>query len=334
MNLASLIRDRLGELGLTRTGMVVAVSGGADSVALLRAVADADSTGPLVAAHLNHQLRGDESDEDERFVRDLHAGLVSAGSRDLDLAVDRMPIAEMAAAEGANLEALARRERYHWLASVAKKFGVPAVVTGHTADDQAETILHRVLRGTGLQGLRGIAVRRPLEAGIELVRPMLAATRSDVLTYLCDLGQPFREDRSNTDCRFTRNRIRHEILPLLKADVSSNTVALLRQLAEHASAVFDEIEARATALLHECERPAAGPLRILDAEMLASAPLDLAREALRSLWRREGWPRDRIRFHDWDLLVAVARGELTALDLAGGVHARRHGRMLQVGLRS
>ena len=129
---------------LARSGIgpagVAAVSGGPDSVALLRALVAVRGdcpAGPLVIAHLNHRLRGPEADADEEFVRALHAALVAAGARSLELRCHRADVAALAAAEGANVEAVARRVRYAWLAQVAQEAGVPWVATGHTADDQA-----------------------------------------------------------------------------------------------------------------------------------------------------------------------------------------------------
>src|SRR5262245_40439606 len=158
-------------------GTVVAVSGGPDSVALLHALLALRRRGrPLVIAHLNHHLRGAESDGDETFVRDLPARLVADRYADVRLRCDHLAVGARAPAAGDNLEAVARRLRYDWLAGVARTAGVSVVVTGHTADDQAETVLHRLLRGTGLRGLRGIAGRRPLAPDVEVVRPLLTTT--------------------------------------------------------------------------------------------------------------------------------------------------------------
>src|SRR5207253_9701726 len=131
----------------------------------------------------------------------------------LALRCDRIDVRSTAGTD--NLEATARRVRYDWLSGVARVTGCSWVATGHTADDQAETVLHRLLRGTGLQGLRGIASRRPLAEGVEVVRPLLDVTRTEVLTFLQAEHQPARQERSNADLRFTRNRIRHGLLPHL-----------------------------------------------------------------------------------------------------------------------
>src|SRR5207248_1007280 len=111
----------------------------------------------------------------------------------------RLAVTERLCSEGGNLEDVARRLRYDWLTEVARTADVGWVATGHTASDQAETVLHRLLRGSGLHGLRGVAVRRSLAAGIDLVRPLLGVTRTEVRTYLEGLGQPWRHDESNDD---------------------------------------------------------------------------------------------------------------------------------------
>jgi tRNA(Ile)-lysidine synthase len=343
MALIDAIREQLTRLRVMPSGLVVAVSGGADSVALLLALTklrpsplggrgDGGEGGePIVIAHLNHCLRGDESDGDEQFVRQLHADLVNLGARSLELAVARIDVAALAAQSGGNLEATARRERYRWLAETALRFNHSRVATGHTADDQAETVLHRLLRGTGLQGLRGIAVRRELQPGIELIRPMLTATRADVLAFLRENDHSYREDRSNADLTYTRNRIRHELLPLLTANYNQSLVSHLGQLAEQASEVFSELERQAGELLQTCELPPAGPLRILDAVKLARASRQMVREALRLLWQREQWSRDGMTFQDWDRAAAVALGELPAVDLPGRISVRRKGSVVQLG---
>ncbi len=311
-------------------GLVVAVSGGPDSVALARAVAETCGGRPLVLAHLNHQLRGADSDADEAFVAALHATL-AARVPDVRLCSERRDVGEQARREGANLEALARRVRYGWLAEAARREGMRWVLTGHTADDQAETVLHRLLRGAGLQGLRGIAARRPLDGEVSAVRPLLGTTRAEVLAYLSSLGQPYREDASNRDLRHTRNCIRHDLLPHLAAHYNPAVVAVLGRLAAQAEETFAALEEEARALLRAAELPRAGALCILDRAALAAAPRHRVRDVFRLLWAREGWPLNGMGYRDWQRLVDLATGRATALDLAGGVHARRCDRVIQVG---
>jgi tRNA(Ile)-lysidine synthase len=317
-------------------GVVVAVSGGADSVALLRALDEArDARAPvlLLIAHLNHQLRGEESNRDEEFVAALHAQFVREGRPHLALAQTRVDVAGLARAESENLEAVARRERYRWLAEVARANGARWIATGHTANDQAETVLHRLMRGTGLRGLRGIAYQRPLGPGVSVVRPLLQATRAEILDYLHGLSQPYREDSSNRDPRFTRNRIRHELLPQLARDYSPAIIEVLARLARQADDVYRLEEAAALALLADAERPRAGDRLIFDHRTLLAAPRHRVREMFRQVWEREGWPVGRMDQATWERLADVARGVINAVDLPGGLHARRRERVVQIGFR-
>jgi tRNA(Ile)-lysidine synthase len=315
-------------------GLAVAISGGPDSVALTLAAAAArgpNAASPLVLAHLNHQLRGNASDEDEEFVAALHRQLQAAGVSGLRLRIERLAIATLARCEGENLEAVARRERYRWLATIAKQEGVCWVATGHTADDQAETVLHRLVRGTGLQGLRGIASRRPLEAGISLVRPLLQTTRAEVLEYLQERGQSFREDQSNHDPRYTRNRIRAQLLPLLTRDYNPAVVATLGRLAAQAEEAFALQEELATELLNAAQKPRAGELCVLDRTRLCESPRLLTREALRQLWATQRWPLGEMGFDAWDRLLKVVWGEAAAVDLPGGIRAWTRPHVVLIG---
>ena len=204
--------------------VMVAVSGGADSVALLLALRAITQqvAGQLVVAHFNHRLRGAESDGDERFVRQLcqHAEIgCTVAHADGALA-----------STGDGVEAAARQQRYEFLRAAANHRGARYVVTAHTADDQAETVLHRVVRGTGLAGLSGIPISRRLSEMTTIIRPLLSARRSAVLAYLHDRQQPFREDSSNELVVFTRNRIRHQLLPLLEQQFNPQVVPSLLHL--------------------------------------------------------------------------------------------------------
>lgn len=302
---------------------VVAVSGGADSVALLRALA-ACGFMPLSVAHVNHQLRGAESDADEAFVRELAAALgVPCRVKSVDVA-----------ALGGNVESTARRVRYEFFAEVVAEAGATWVATGHTADDQAETVLHRLVRGTGIQGLRGIAacgIASGAKPQAAIIRPLLTVTRAEILVYLTELGQPFREDSSNADPRFTRNRIRHELLPLLRT-FNPEVVSLLARLASHAADAHEIITAHAAAVLAKAERPLAGGTVILDATALGPSPA-VIRAVLRIVWEREGWPMDQMNADAWDRACEVVAGTTAAWDFPAGVTMRHAGRVVQVGRR-
>ena len=328
---------------------VVAVSGGADSVALLRALCAVPLKG-LVVAHVNHRLRGADSDADEAFVRELCTALGA------ECRVKSADVAALAA--GDNLESTARRVRYEFFAAVAKEIGAAWIATAHTADDQAETVLHRLIRGTGLQGLRGIArskwavgsgqwaetertedreqkteggsaatAHRPLPTA-HLLRPLLALTRADVLAHLAAIGQAHREDASNADTRFTRNRIRHEVLPLLKT-FNPDIVSALAHLAEHAHEAHEVVTSAAAELLSKAERPRAANTIVLDAATLGSSRC-LIRALLRLVWEREGWPMDDMTFDAWERAVEIALRNVGAWDFPGGVTVRHAGRVVQI----
>ncbi len=299
-------------------------------MALLRALLElwpSADAGGLVLAHLNHQLRGAESDADEGLLREQFRTWQRPG---LALCCARRDVAGLAREARGNLEDVARQVRYRWLTDIAQQHKAAWVATGHTADDQAETVLHRLLRGTGLKGLRGIAAQRPLTAGIRLLRPLLAVSRAEVLAYLEEQGQPYRHDRSNDDPGFTRNRIRNELLPYLAEHYNPTIAGVLGRLAEQADEAYRETEESARRLLEECEHPRAHALLYLDRRKLTAAPRSLVREVFRLVWAREGWPMGGMSFNHWDRLAALVQGDIPAADFPGGISAVADGRVLRL----
>jgi len=189
----------------------IGLSGGADSVALLRALAERSGELGLVvhAAHLHHGLRGAEADADLEFARSLAAEL---GIRFHEARVDAAAEAQQ---HGETVEEAARRLRYGWFRILMSETPLDAIATAHTLDDQAETVLAKFLRGAWTEGLSGVYPAVEFAEG-RIVRPLLQTTRPEVEAYLKQLGQSWREDSSNRQLTFTRNRIRHELLPLLE----------------------------------------------------------------------------------------------------------------------
>jgi tRNA(Ile)-lysidine synthase len=317
-----------------RAGLVLAVSGGPDSTALLRAVLLSASGRPfsVVVAHLNHGLRGADGDADAEFVATLCDRLRAQAPR-LLFRGERLDVAALARANHTNLEAEGRRVRYAWLGRLAVECGCRHVATGHTADDQAETVLHRLLRGASLAVLRGIASRRRLVDGVELVRPLLSVTRGEILAFLDRLGQDARLDASNADRRFTRNRIRHELLPLLARDYNPAVARVLARLAEQSAAAHSVVAEAAERLLRAAELPRAGALIVLDPTGLVDAAPYLIGEVLRLVWEREGWPAGEMNAPARERLIAVVVGRTAAVDLPGGIRAVRRDRVVQMGPR-
>ncbi|WP_229775806.1 tRNA lysidine(34) synthetase TilS [Deinococcus ruber] len=212
--------------------VLVAVSGGADSVALLRALHAVGAD--VSAAHFDHGLRP-SSAQDADFVRDLAASL------SLPFATERADVGRIAAQKGWNLEDAARRLRYSFLTRAAKAAGVSGILTAHTRRDVAETVLWQLLRGEAVLG--GIPARRG-----QVERPWLAVSRADIETYLGRLEQPWREDASNADTRFTRNWLRAEVLPLLDARSGGGLEAALLRLARFQAQDDDALNAQVQAI--------------------------------------------------------------------------------------
>jgi tRNA(Ile)-lysidine synthase len=200
------------ELPFSDAAFVVGVSGGADSVSLLLALDELQKSGKfnlrLIAAHFNHGLRGKESDVDEAFVR------VLCSDRKIELSVGRSALKHVS-----NIEQGARIERYDFLRQTALNINAHAVLTGHTVDDQAETLLMNLIRGSGIHGLSGMRTVRELSRdhrNIKLVRPLLTwARRVETENYCRELEVNYRSDTMNEDESFTRVRIRKILLPLL-----------------------------------------------------------------------------------------------------------------------
>ncbi len=264
----------------------VAVSGGADSVALLYLLV---ALAPrwclqLTVLHLDHGLRGAESDEDAQFVASLAAGF------GLPLEAERIDVAGLARARAANLEQVGRDGRREFFSRYLTDGVLERVAQGHTRSDQAETVLFRLLRGTGITGLAGILpVTRE-----GLVRPLIEVDRGEIRSYLGGLGATWREDSSNHDLRFARNRIRHQLLPELERQWNpaiSDALARLAVLARDEEQVWDREVARLAAD-HLTWRPPCALIRPGDLKRL---PRALARRLIRHA-------------------IGLVRGDLTGID--------------------
>jgi tRNA(Ile)-lysidine synthase len=209
-----------------------AVSGGADSVGLLRILLELRQELGIVLSvvHLNHKLRGAESDADEQFVREL------AATHGMEVVCESRDVKAYAAEKKLSLEAAAREVRQASFANCIRG-GLDKVATAHTLDDQAETVLMRIVRGSGFRGLQGIQLRIEVQDEGEevcgaIVRPFLSVRRSAARDYLAEIGQSWREDSSNQDDRFRRNRVRRLLMPLLEREFNPAVAERLAELAE------------------------------------------------------------------------------------------------------
>jgi tRNA(Ile)-lysidine synthase len=282
--------------------VVVGCSGGADSLALLALAVDGGLA--PIAVHVDHGLRAGS---------DREAGNVAHAAARLGAGFDARRVT---VAPGPNLEARARDVRYDALEAARVEHGATAVLVAHTADDQAETVVLNLLRGSGSAGLAGMPTRRG-----RVVRPLLGARRADVRAECARRQLTPWEDPSNDDLAFRRNWIRHEVLPLMERGAGRDLTPLLTRQADVLRAESDFLDALARAAW-----PGEGGARARD---LAALPDPLARRAVRC-WLGPPPPA----LDEVDAVLAVARGERRAVDLAGGrrvhrsagvLHAVRHG---------
>ena len=190
--------------------ILVALSGGADSVALLLSLKEYYPCLKLYACHVNHMLRGSEADRDMNFVKDL------CRNNSIPLEVLSTDVAAYAFEQGLSTELAARNIRYAYFEEVCRKHGINKVATAHTLSDNAETVLFNLTRGSGLQGLCGIPGKRPLCEGIDIIRPLIYVPREEIEEYLASKNQTFVTDSTNLTDDYTRNYFRHNIIPLLK----------------------------------------------------------------------------------------------------------------------
>lgn len=302
--------------------VLCAVSGGADSVALLaglyRLREQLDLT--VYAAHYNHNLRGEESRRDEDFVR----ALVQKRFPDVKLYVGSGDVARRAKEQGAGLEETARAMRYTFLNETARIIGADKIATAHTADDNAETILLHLCRGTGLQGLTGIA---PVRGA--LIRPMLCVTRSEVEAFLQAEGLPHVEDSSNRDEYYARNRVRRQVMPVLEglypgfARRVSENAAALRQDEDYLTRQGRELASRAVCTEDEVAIPAA---------VLAHAPKPVAVRAVRQLLSRLREGDDSCTAAHLEGMLELCRSQAPSgeMHLPGGMLAVREYELLKL----
>jgi tRNA(Ile)-lysidine synthase len=303
----------------------VAVSGGADSVALLRVLLElrAELGLVLVVGHFNHQLRGTDSDADQRFVVEL------AHKLELPFFTGSDNVHEYSRIRKLSLEQAARDLRYRWLHQLAIGENLNVIATGHTLDDQAETVLMKFLRGAGTRGLGSIRPVMMLEHW-PVVRPLLETSRADVERYLASLNQPWREDHTNSDTKLTRNRIRHQLLPLLEQDYNPNIRQSLSETAEIALAEDDFWREHVATLVfrwHEKIRR----MRLQEYEGATTGFLfsgvAVQRLAVKHFLE---WHGITVDFHHVEAVRKCALGDTPTVSLPGGWRAARDGDWLKL----
>lgn len=285
-------------------GILLAVSGGADSIALLEVIRTLVSNGTLAAdlacVHINHQLRGDESEGDETFV------VERATKLELPLVSRTVDVKAFAKVQRLSLETAGRRIRLDCFAEIARARSCNWVATGHQKDDNAETVLQRLRRGTGFRGLGAIRPARQLEDGLWLARPLLNCTRAEIVSYLQTKRLGWREDRTNADCTYTRNHIRHRLLPALQSHTDDSLVDALSDLAASARRLHAHVSTQAEQAASRYVAAADNQVSI-DATALAELPEIVAVELIRLQLPRLGCgERDLTQRHFKNVLQMAA----------------------------
>lgn len=246
------VMDTICEHGMIDKGdrILAAVSGGADSVCMLHALNTLKKTMgfDIYCAHLNHCLRGDAADSDERFVVDLCEGL------DIPVFTKSVDVAALAKEKKLTTEEAGRYARYDFFDELSQKYKITKTATAHNSDDNAETVLMRIIRGTGTDGLKGIAYTR--EDGI--IRPLLNISRADIEEYCQENNLSFCTDATNKDNEYTRNRIRNELLPFIEQNFNTNIKEGLCRLAANATEDADFLNSYAGRMYRRLSNPLPG----------------------------------------------------------------------------
>ena len=318
--LADFIRAN-GLLGSTEK-ILLAVSGGADSIALMYVMhalmAEGILNTRLLCAHINHQLRGAEGDLDEEFV------VTQATKLMLAVTTSRIDVRGFARLHKLSIETAARQLRMEALIDIAKANNCSRIATAHQKNDNAETILQRLSRGTGFRGLGGIWPVRVFADQIKFIRPLLCFTRDEVIRYLQQRNLNWRQDHTNADCSYRRNYIRHRLMPALQQDCSDLIVEQLSQLARSARRYYSVVCSRADELwlcLVDCDEYKT----VLDLKLFLTEPQPVRVELIRRSLANVGCgERDLTQGH-YEGILQLAEQNVTGrkMELPGGFVVRR-----------
>lgn len=281
----------------------------------------------LHLAHFHHGLRGDSADRDQHFVRKW------CHERKVPFHTARASQADMErASRGEGTESAARQLRYQFLIHTAETHGARYLATGHTADDQVETILHHVLRGTGLSGLGGMRRVRAVSPAVSLIRPLLECTRQQVNEFLKRERLEACHDEHNESDLFLRSRLRNELLPLLEAQYSPGVRPALLRLGQIATEAQEALRHVAEELLTQCLLDVTPDQTTIGCEPLRGRPIHLRRELFVRLWQRQNWPQQAMTLDHWQRLAEMTSDPPLSLHevLPGSIHAVRQSFIVRI----
>lgn len=299
--------------------VLAAVSGGPDSVTLARLLGEMKAETGLVwgMVHINHLLRGGESDRDEAFCVEL------AQELGVVLLVKQVDTPALHRAEAGSVEEIARRERYRLLAEAAIEFDASRIALAHHADDNVETVVHRILRGTGLHGLAGIPLRRSLpdSNGAEVVRPLLNCRRSEIVAYLEELGQEYRTDSSNLSERHTRNWIRLNLLPDLEEQLGPKVSEHLLELIGRASELDEYVQEQAAEIVEKHFQIGMNSKAAAEVHLITELPSALRVSVFNHVLRQIGGPPQGLLSKHHEALERLLAGTDGEIHLPQGIRA-------------
>ncbi len=306
--------------------LVVAVSGGSDSIALVHLLDLLNKTTArrwrIHVAHLDHGLRGTDSISDARFVTEL------AQRMEWGWTVDRANLRQLSAATGRSLEDAARQARYQFFERVLHDTGGTVIATAHTADDNVETIIHRMLRGTGLRGLAGIPVVRPLSRGTtkQVIRPLLSCAKADLLKYLETAGHDYREDVSNASLEPLRNRIRQQLLPQLEGDYNPQVRDALLRVGQQCQWWNEYLDTILEKQFGEVALEVGRQHATLSAKALCRLPMVIRMEVIRRATTVIDARQGRLSFHHFMIIAEFATRKVSGkqLELPDGLRVLRN----------
>ncbi|MBN2457268.1 MAG: tRNA lysidine(34) synthetase TilS [Sedimentisphaerales bacterium] len=297
--------------------ILLAVSGGADSTALLNTIYTLKEEKilncQLFCAHINHQLRGKQADIDEQFV------INQASKLSVPITTKRVNVRSFAKTNKLSIETAARQLRIQNLLEIAAGNKCNRIATGHQKNDNAETVLHRLIRGTGFRGLAGIWPARLFEDNILFVRPLLFVSRNEIIKYLQKKGLEWRQDRTNQDCSFRRNYIRHKLLPALQQQSSNSVVEQLFALSQSALGLYQLICRNVDELWPRLTRCDAKNV-VLDINMFSTQPALVQIELIRRALMQTGSGERDLACKHYKMILHLAQqnGGSKKIDLPGG----------------
>ncbi len=302
--------------------ILLAVSGGVDSIALLYVMQALKIHNVLRAdlhcAHINHQLRAEQADKDEDFV------MAQAAELKLTCTTKRISVSRFARENKLSIETAARKLRMKSLLDIARADSCSHIITGHQKDDNAETVIHRMLRGTGFRGLAGIWPARKFNENVWIARPMLCVRRNEIVKYLQEKKLSWCEDLTNANCRYTRNYIRHRLLPELQQDFNGSLVEQLSELSESARRFYKIVCNYADDIwpkVADC----IGEKIILNVKLLAKEPQPVKVEIIRRSLVHIGCGESNVTQQHYQSILQLAQQNVTGklIELPGGFIVRR-----------